>query len=443
MRWLKRSLLTGLLACQAGAGAALAQPAAGPAPSITDVRAAPACAGPDLPALWALALANNPELREAAAEVEEARGHRIQAGKYPNPTLTYAEYALGSSVAGPGSIYVEVSQPIVTAGKRRLDMAVAAQGTRIASVALVGRKFEVLTALRRAYYGYLAADESVRILGENVADLEDAVRLTRRLVEGPRTLPKADLLRGQAVLAQARIAQARDEVSRTAAWRQLAAEVGVPNLPPPPAVPDLPEDVPEWDEGAVLRRVLAVNADLHEAGLEVERARLEHERAKAEAVPNVHVGGGYVRDFVLQGGSGAIVTAETSLPLWDRQQGEIHAAEARWARAQAAQQTTANRLRRETAEAFGRYVGARQQVRRLADEVLPGLRESLRQVRPVYEAGKNPEGFVDVQTAVETLNEARVTLAEARRSLWEAVADLQGLMEIDVGEERCLLPPGP
>jgi cobalt-zinc-cadmium efflux system outer membrane protein len=319
---------------------------------------------------------------------------------------------------------------------------VAAQGTRIASVALVGRKFEVLTAVRRAYYGYLAANESTRILDENVADLEDGVRLTRQLVEGAKTLPQADLLRGQAILAQGRIAQARDQVTRTAAWRQLAAEVGVPNLPPPPAVPDLPGEAPEWDEAAVLQRVQAVNAELHEAGLEVGRARLEYERAKAEAVPNVQVGGGYVRDFVLEGGTGAVVTAETSLPLWDRQQGEVHAAEARWARAQAAQQTTANRLRRETADAFGRYLGARQQVRRLADEVLPGLRESLRQVRQVYEAGKNPEGFVDIQTAAETLNEARLTLAEGRRSLWEAVADLEGLMEIDVGEERCVLPGG-
>jgi cobalt-zinc-cadmium efflux system outer membrane protein len=201
--------------------------------------------------------------------------------------------------------------------------------------------------------------------------------------------------------------------------------------------------VPKWNEEAVLQRVLTVSADLRQAALEAERARLEYDRAKAGAVPNVQVGGGYVRDFVLEGGSGAIVTLETALPLWDRQQGEIHSAQARWARAQAAQQTTADRLRRETAEAFGRYLGAHQQVERLATEVLPGLQESLRQIREVYEAGKNPEGFVDIQTAVETLNETRLALAEGRRALWEAVADLQGLMQIDVGEEPCQVPAGP
>src|SRR5438445_7415661 len=35
----------------------------------------------DLPVLWNLALANNPTLREAAAEVEAALGRRVQAAK--------------------------------------------------------------------------------------------------------------------------------------------------------------------------------------------------------------------------------------------------------------------------------------------------------------------------------------------------------------------------
>ena len=109
MRWLRRSLLTGLLACRACPAGVLGQspggsvpPAAnvraaadldrlaalcwcGPISSVADFCAAPACGGIDLPSLWALALANNPELREAAADVEEARGQRVQAGKCPTP----------------------------------------------------------------------------------------------------------------------------------------------------------------------------------------------------------------------------------------------------------------------------------------------------------------------------------------------------------------------
>jgi cobalt-zinc-cadmium efflux system outer membrane protein len=437
VRWPCVVLVIGLLAGPAGPGLVLGQSPGCPAPQVTNVHVTAASGAFDLPALWGLALAHNPELREAAADVEEARGRRLQAAKYPNPTITYSDYSLGSRDAGAGTINLEVNQEIVTAGKRRLDMAVAARETWIASVALVGRRFEVLTAVRRAYYDYLAAHENVRVLDDNVATLETGVRLTRKLVEESKTLPRADLLRAESVAAEARINRSRAEITRTAAWKQLAAEVGVPGLPAPLAVPDLPDRSPDWDEQAVLQRVLAVHTDLREANLEVERARLEWQRARAGAVPNVEVGGGYVRDFVLEGASGAIVTVGTSIPVWDRQQGEIHAAQARWARAQAARATAVNRLTRDTAEAFARYRGARVQLERLTREVLPGLDESLRQLRETYEAGKNPEGFVDIQTAAETLNDSRLARSEARRALWEAVADLLGLMQLDVGQEGC------
>jgi outer membrane protein TolC len=339
MRWPSMALLAGLLACAAGTG--LSQIPGGPARPIP---AAPAGAV-DLPALWQLALANNPELREAAADVAEARGRHVQAGKYPNSTFTYSEEALGARTAPPGSISLLMTQEIVTAGKRRLDRAVAGQEVRVAAAAQVGKRFEVLTAVRRAYYAYLAAEEAVRVHGENISALETGVKLTRKLVEEAKTLPRADLLRAQSVLAEARVNQARSRIARAAAWRELAAEVGVPGLAPPAAVPDLPERVPAWDEEAVLARVLAAHADLREAALEVERARLEVLRARAEAVPNVQVGGGYVRDELLEGANGAVVTVETPLPLWDRRQGEILAAKARWAWAQAALQATADRWR--------------------------------------------------------------------------------------------------
>src|SRR5689334_499489 len=105
MRTLLGSLLTLLAGCHAcgvdvrvpadAQGAVEAQVAA-----VAAVRVAPEltpCPGPaplpagpvDLPALWRLALANNPSLREAAAEVEVARGQWLQAGLYPNPRALY------------------------------------------------------------------------------------------------------------------------------------------------------------------------------------------------------------------------------------------------------------------------------------------------------------------------------------------------------------------
>jgi cobalt-zinc-cadmium efflux system outer membrane protein len=399
--------------------------------------AVPSRDGPlDLAALWDLALANNPSLREAAAEVEAARGRLVQAGKYPNPRFAYNHEEIGTSVAPKGTFTVQLNQEIVTACKRQLDVAVAAAGTDVATVALVGRRFDVLARVRRAYYDYLGWRATLRTSEEVVAALERGVADTRELVEERKLRPRTDLLRIEALLEEARIVRERTRTSLGGAWRQLAADVGVPQLEPPAAVGELPGATPAWDLDAVTRRTLAASADLRQAVLEAEQARREAERARVEWVPNVVVGGGYFRSFVEET-AGGLVSVETALPVWDRKQGLVHAAEARWQRALAAEQTTANRLRRDVAEAFARYEAARLQVERLTLEVLPRQVESAALVREGYLRGAAQVGFLDVLQAEQALNETRLRLADTRRDLWRAVAELEGLMQLDAAEEDC------
>jgi predicted RNA-binding Zn ribbon-like protein len=109
-------------------------------------------------------------------------------------------------------------------------------------------------------------------------------------------------------------------------------------------------------------------------------------------------------------------------------------------RAQAAERTAANRLLRETAEALARYEGARCQVDRLRKVILPQLQENLALVRQGYQAGAANFAFTDVQLAVEAQNDARLRLVGAQRELWRAVADLQGLMQLEVDEEMGASP---
>src|SRR5437016_11610930 len=103
-------------------------------PSAATDRPIPALTVLDLPDLWNLALANNPSLREAAAEVEAALGRRIQAAKCPNPRLAYSQENLGTSVEPAGAVKVQITQEILTAGKRPLDVAIASEGFDEASL---------------------------------------------------------------------------------------------------------------------------------------------------------------------------------------------------------------------------------------------------------------------------------------------------------------------
>jgi cobalt-zinc-cadmium efflux system outer membrane protein len=390
----------------------------------------------DLPALWDLALANNPALREAAADVEAARGRFVQAGKYPNPRFVYTEDELGSNIGTTGTVSLQVTQEIVTAGKRKLARAAASRNLDVAQTALLGRNFDVLTRIRRAYFEYLGLYEIAKVHDEVVRTLEKSVEDFQELVKAG-SVSETDLLRIKIVLDQARIARARNRTDLDAAWRQLAAEVGVPELRPPGVLEGIPESAPAWPRDAIVQRVRAANTDLQQARLEADQARLEFERARAEAVPNVQLGGGFVRTYI-ENTAGAIVSIETAIPAWDRKQGQIHEAQARWARARAAVDSASTRLSRETAEAYGRYQGTGEQIKQLTATVLPRLKDSLEQVQKGYVKGVRGITFADVQLALEALNDARLRLAETRRELWRAVADLQGLMQLDIDEDLCL-----
>lgn len=389
----------------------------------------------DLPSFWNLALANNPSLREAAGDVEAARGLLTQAGLYPNPRFVYDQNTIGSRIAPQGNFVLQLNQEIVTGGKRKLDIAVANRAVDVQTLALIGRKFATLTRVRRAYYDYVGVEATVLVNEEIVASLQRGVDVTRRQVEEAKTRPRTDVLRLEALRENAQITLTTNRNSRDAAWRHLAAEVGLPDLPMPAGQPPLlPEAAPTLDIKAFNDRVLTAHSDLKQAMMDSERAYFALERAKAQAIPNVTVGAGYSAENI-DSTAGGNISLDVPLPVWDRNQGHIYEAKARFAQTVALQHVTVNRLTQETAAAFARYDSLRQQVERLEKEVLPRFRESQKLLLKGYQAGAEQVTFADVFQSEQDLNATRLTLVEARRNLWLAVADLEGLSQIDVNEE--------
>src|SRR5207248_6042502 len=85
--------------------------------------------------LQQLAMANSPLLRQAAADVEAAKGAVKQAGAYPNPNFGYEADTVGtSSTAGIQGVFFE--QIIKTAGKLKVAQASALMNLLNAQLAL-------------------------------------------------------------------------------------------------------------------------------------------------------------------------------------------------------------------------------------------------------------------------------------------------------------------
>ena len=394
-------------------------------------------AQPQLGDLWSVAIDFNPALREAAADWEGSLGQVVQAGLYLNPDITYQETGLGDSRNGAGTLNLFLRQEIITANKLKLAVAAAARGSDVAYLALVNRKFEVLGRIRRAYFDYIATSHVLEVNDEVVTSLVRDTETTRTLVEDVKSRPPVDLVRMKALLEDAKAFRALAAATYTASWKQLAAEVGVPDLPPPPEQPLFLNDLPALVADDVTTRVLSANTELQRLAMRIEQARAELSRAEVAAVPNVTIGAGYQNQFTVNQ-PGGIVNVQVPLPVWDRKQGLVQESQARIVQAAAALQSARTRLCRDIAEALGRYLGLKEQEDRLTREVLPLLVDSLKAVQELYEGGDPKRSFTDVLLAQQNLNATKLRRAEVRRLLLQAFADLQTLMQLDVDE-----PPAP
>src|SRR5262249_8316213 len=80
------------------------------------------CPGPEgqplaLTELQRLAMSNSPLIRQAAADVEAAKGAWIQAGAYPNPSIGWAQDEVGTGINGPSELGLAFSQTFILGGK--------------------------------------------------------------------------------------------------------------------------------------------------------------------------------------------------------------------------------------------------------------------------------------------------------------------------------------
>ena len=124
-------------------------------------------------------------------------------------------------------------------------------------------------------------------------------------------------------------------------WRELRAAVGDPSLEPARLADTLEADLPRLDAATTIDTILDGSPELRFAALGVERARLALERERAERVPNVEVSAGLLddREPIAPGGpsKGSQWQGDVGvrIPLFDRNQGNIAAAEAELERAEA------------------------------------------------------------------------------------------------------------
>jgi cobalt-zinc-cadmium efflux system outer membrane protein len=381
----------------------------------------------NLEALEHLALERNPTLLQASANIEAAQGRAQQAGLCPNPTVGYAGERIGAAGTAGEMQGLFIDQTIVTAGKLRLNRDRFAQEVSQTTALALAQQYRVLNSVRTRFYQLLAWQRLLDVRSELLKVADDAMETTEGLLNvGAANEP--DLLQARIEARQERVALENARTQYEAAWRQLAALVGAPELPASRLEGDLEAGVPMPDFNATLAHLLEASPEIQVALAEMARTEIGLKREQVEPIPNVQmrVANGY--DFETRRDVTSVQVG-VRLPIFDKNQGNIHTARAQVAYAQAELRRVQLSLNQRLARAYARYRTAAATVQTYGKDTLPDAKkayelylESFRQRRAAW-----PQVLV----AQRTYFQISVDYNEALADMRSAEVAILGLLLVD------------
>jgi cobalt-zinc-cadmium efflux system outer membrane protein len=377
------------------------------------------------------AVQQNPLMREAAADIQTARGNAIQAGAYPNPTLGYEADNIntGGTDGYQGGF---VNQQIVTAGKLKLARAAAEAGVRIAEIKYRSQRTSLVSQVRSEYYAVLVALERIRVFKalDEFASRTYTTQIQR--VKGGEAAPYEPLLLRVAAV-QARAQRYQAEHAYAAAWRQLAATLSCPDMKPGRLAGRLDGPIPRVEYDAVLAQALRVSPDLMIAVNQVMQDQYNLKLARVTPIPNLTTNTVVQHDYTTPPVGRTTVNLQLSIPIpvFDRNRGGILAADATLNHDCQERDRIRNDLVNTLADAYNRY----QSNHLLVDFYRSGiLAQQIVVYRGTYRRHQeDPDavGFNDVVTAQQLIATNLQTYIQALSDQWQAVIDLARLLQAD------------
>ena len=392
------------------------------------------------------ALEREPGLRASHAQLEVARGLQLQAGLRPNPSLSFSQQEEPSGT--DNQTRVEIQWPLDLFRKSG-RVAVADREVEAAQQATADRVRLLAASVRMKYGEVVTAVRTLSITEELLGATTRQRNLVAARVEQGATPPlDRDMLRVEVQRLEAeRLVQGGNIARRLVELKRL---LGLP----PDAALSLRESLEQLVRREQLPGVSAAadveasasRPDVRQAEAQIAVADAEIDRTRREGQLDVSLFGMYMRSdagFPQRGfgstgelervrgvfhywSAGAMVT----LPILNRNQGAVAAAQAQ--RTAAAAHVDAVRLtaQSEIATARTRDVNARRALDAYTAEAIGLARQNLDVVRQTYELGRS--------TLLDVLNEQRryLDLERAYTDVLREAFDARQTVKEALGETR-------
>jgi outer membrane protein, heavy metal efflux system len=336
----------------------------------------------------------NPQVAIARARVSEAEGMREQAGLLPNPVFYGSSENTPLSGSQPFTFgndtddYMYLIQKVELGGKRGRRIAFASENASIRSIQSELAMRQLLGRVALAYWMAAGSTTIAQLYQREVNTLVDITEYSGARVQKGATA-EADLIRIQLesdrLEAQSRMAAEQARRSLIGLYR----EMGATDFPASIAFSDRLEDLHEIRPPDI-QSILRERAEMREAQENVKAAQANLDLQRANAVPDPQLMAGYKRFS----GSGQYTGQNTlffgvqlPLPIFDRNQGGIAAAQARLQVGNNALKDEEIAIRAEVAAAQSDYESRRQALVKLMPGMLARAAETSEVAEGAYRLG--------------------------------------------------------
>jgi cobalt-zinc-cadmium efflux system outer membrane protein len=388
-----------------------------------------------LSAAFSTSSVQNPSVVAAIKNLDIAKAQVRTAGARPNPQFAM-QYGFGNpyteAIAG-NTQQVGANQLVEMGGKRAARLRYARANYILSEYQLADLRYDVRSAVRKGYAELAAAEanielvENQRALVARLSSLAEAKYKARKceeveVLQAKLALDQFETLRNTSY---ARLRQASIELDYLLGYspeRDLDVEdnglfklsTKRTELVPPPDQP-----LPELED--LLTQAFADRADLKSAKQQVVTTTSAIKLAKAQAVPDVLVGSGYVfstykKSANVRQQDGAYLNINVDLPIFYRHQGEIAAAKAASKQAQDQAAAMTSRVEVDVRAAYSKLAAARVNIAHYQKNLIPLALRVVRKAQDSYE-----KGTIDLGSAIVAQQQFQNTFS----SYFDTVVDYQ------------------
>ena len=381
-----------------------------------------------------MALRGNPTLRQAATEIRAATGRKLQSGLWPNPTAGYIGEEIRGGSFGGGEQGFFVQQDVILGGKLGLNHKIFAQEVRQAEAENDEQRLRVTNAVKIQYYQAIAAQEMVDMRKELSRISSETAKYSRQLFNiGQQN--ESEVLQAEVEAQEADLAVVSAEHMRRRAMTALAAVVGNAAVQQATLGGSLDENLPELNEQQLVDSLLRESPAVRIAQVGVTRAEAALARARRERVPDLFLRGGLEQNLEQQEttrrpvGLQGFAEVGVRLKLFDRNQGNIQAAQADLERTQAEVKRIDLVLRERSASFVENYRTAKIMADRYRTEILPRSQRAYELIYKRY--GLLQASYPQVLLSEHNLFKAETNYIQNLETLWANAIGLQGFLLTD------------